>query len=227
MLPTCLPYVLLIAFLSGCSIIYYNQESEIIKKRITIIAIAVFFIFFAFRGFILSDWIIYYSYFYNCSFYDITEYTFGSSIHWEPGFTLLNLICKSIFKNYFFFQFVVSAIDTCLLIIFFRKYIKNIPLALTLYLTFEGLVISTNLMRNSIAICIFLNAIPYLFKRKALPYFFLCGLSLSFHISSLLYFPLYFFFHRKLNKWIFLIIFIACNIVYLTHISIFITNWGC
>lgn len=223
MLPICLPYVLLIAFLSGCSIIYNNQESETIKKQITLVAIAVFFVFFAFRGFILSDWIIYYSYFYNCSFYDITEYTLGSSTHWEPGFTMLNLICKSIFKDYFFFQFVVCAIDTCLLLYFFRKYVKNISLALILYLTFEGLVISTNLMRNSIAICIYINAIPYLYKRKSLPYFLICTLSLSFHISSLIYFPLYFFFHRKLNKWGFLVIFLACNIVFLSRISIFLT----
>ena len=222
-MPIYLPYVLLIVFLGICALLYDNQKSITIKRRAIFASISVFFIFFAFRGFILSDWIIYYKYFQNCNWYDVTEYKIGSELHWEPGFTILNIICKSIYNNYFFLQFIVCIIDTVLLLNFFRKYIKNIPLALMLYITFEGLVISTNLLRNSIAICIFLNSLTYIKERKPIHYFSLCLLALSFHTSSLVYFPLYFFFHKKANKWLYLGIFIACNIIYLGHISVFLT----
>ena len=47
-------------------------------------------------------------------------------------------------------------------------------------------------------------------------------LALSFHSSSVFYFPLYFFFHKKCNKWIYLALFALGNIVFILHIPIFL-----
>lgn len=222
-MPIWLPYVLLVTVLGFFGLLYDNQDSEPTKQLSIFVSVGCFFFFFAFRGFILSDWIIYYQYFYHCDFHDITDYTIGSENHWEPGFTTLNILCRRIYRNYFFFQFVVCFINTTLLLNFFKRYVKNIPLALMLYVTFEGLVISTNLMRNSIAICIFLNALPYIQQRKPIPYFLLCAVATTFHVTAIIFLPLYFFFHRLMNRWMFLGIFLACNIVYLGHFSIFLT----
>jgi hypothetical protein len=224
-----IPYLLLIFFLGGVAFLYDKTENDIHKQYIVIASVVIFFIFFGLRGFILSDWIIYYPFFYECSFGDIFNYTLGSQVCFEPGFILLTLICKWIFCDYHFFVFICTLIDTILLLNFLRRRTSNIPLALMIYLVFEGLVLSTNLMRNSIAIFIFLNALDYLERRKPLQYFLLCLLALSFHFSSIIYFPLYFFFHKTCNKWIYAVIFAACNIIYLFHVSIilnFITALG-
>lgn len=79
-------------------------------------------------------------------------------------------------------------------------------------------------MRNSIAILLFLNAIDYIEQRDAKKYFLCIAIAISFHVSALLYIPLYFFLHKKCNKWLYLSIFIFCNIVFIGKISLVSTT---
>lgn len=219
-----IPYVTLVAILELCAFVYASPSAtRNIRQSSSLVAIICFFVFFAFRGFIFSDWISYYDFFQNCNWKDVFSYRLGSVTSFEPGFTLLCLICKSIFKDYFFLQFVVCLIDTVLLLRFFRGRVNNVALALLLVFVFDGMGMFINLLRNSIAIMLFLNAIDYLRDRKPLQYFAICALALTFHMTALLYFPLYFFFHRHLNKWIFLALFVACNIVFLAHIPVVVS----
>lgn len=197
-----------------------NQEHRGLLLSTGVIA---FFFFFGFRGFIMSDWIIYYDFFYNCEFRDIFDFSFGTSKAFEPGFTILTLMCKALFEDYHFFVVIITAINTVLLLRFFSRYSDNILLCLMLFVVFDGLSIIVNLMRNSISILIFLNALEYLTRRKPLQYFSLCLLAFTFHSSALVYFPLYFFFHLRPPRWLFLTIFIGFNIIYLLNIPIFAT----
>lgn len=216
-----IPYLVEVAILEICACICAAPSATETNRKYSIfVAITTFFVFFAFRGFIFSDWIIYYQYFYHCEWSDIFKYKIGSVVSFEPGFTILNLLCKNIANNYFFFQAVICLINLILLLNFFKQRTNNIPLGLTLYFVFGGVEISTNLLRNSISIMLFLNALPYLKNRKIIPYFSLCLLGASFHSSALIYLPLYFFFHKKLNKWIFLVVIIICNLIFLLKISV-------
>lgn len=216
------PYLLLILSLGLLSLLYCDFKEAGLKQRANIIAISIFVFFFGFRGYIMSDFITYYPYFESCTFDYLKYYSITTSDYWEPGFTLLNLVCKGIYNNFFFFQFVCFSIVFALLLRFFIGIarIENLALALMLYTTFEGLVISTNLLRNGIAIMIFLNALPYIQQRRPLPYFALCTLAITFHLTSVIFLPLYFFFHRNCNRWVFLGIFLLCNFVFLAHIPI-------
>ncbi|EFI72801.1 MULTISPECIES: EpsG family protein [Segatella] len=218
-----IPYIVLVLSLGCAGVVFDNTKDEILKKRLYIGSLLVVFIFFGFRGYILSDWVSYYPYFFDCSWDNISNYEFGSSKYWEPGYTLLNLIVKGLWENWHFFVFVSSLINFGLLYNFLRKRTENMPIILMLVIVFEGLMIFTNLMRNAIAILVFLNALDYLVKRKPLEYYALCLVALSFHTSALAYFPLYFFFHLRPNKWIYLCIFIICNLIFLSRIPIFLT----
>ncbi len=218
-------YILLIFVFCILAFIFENTEDNTLKKRIRYSSVAIFVFFFGLRGFILSDWINYYEYFYNCDFSYLWEWYNTQGVA-EPGFSLLCLIVKSIWCNYHFFVFVCCIIDTALLLRFFDKRTDNIPLALTIYICFEGLLISTNFMRNSIAILLFLNAIDYIENRDAKKYFLIIAIAVTFHVSALLYVPLYFFLHRKCNKWIYLTVFIVCNIVFIGKISLVSTALG-
>lgn len=215
-----IPYIILIFTLCILSFLYDNMHEYSYKNRISGIAIMLFVFFFGFRGFILSDWIIYYPYFYDCEVSNIINITNKTGSWIEPGYTILNLICKLIYPDYQFFVLICCILQLALLLHFFKNRITNIPMALMIYIVFEGLVISTNLMRNSFAIFIFMNAIPYLLARKPLQYFSLCLLALTFHASAIIYFPLYFIFHKTCNRWLYLIIFIISNLVFLLHISV-------
>ena len=217
-----LPYVLLVFALGVLAYFHhYLDGDKELQQRLTGGAVALFLVFFGFRGFILSDWIVYYQYFYDCQWNEVFSYELAESKGFEPGFAILTMMCKTLFPDFHFYTFLLCAINTALLLRFFRNRTDNIPLSIMLYVVFEGLVISTNLMRNSIAIFLFLNAIDYLIDRKPLQYFSLCLLACTFHLSAFVYLPLYFFFHRNFSKWFFLVVFVVCNVIYLSHFSLF------
>lgn len=218
-----IPYIVLVLGLGVLSILYSQSEAEEYKRKITIVVIITFLIFFGFRGFILTDWVVYCPYFENLEWNDVFNYFTSTNNNFEPGFAVFAMICKTIFPNFFFLSFIITLFNLYALIRFFKKYTDNIPLAFTIFMAFEGIGIVTNLMRNSIAISLFLLAIPYLEKRKPIQYFSLCLIAISFHISSFLYLPLYFFLHRRFNKWLYLTIFIIINIAFISHVSIVLT----
>jgi hypothetical protein len=216
-----IPYVILVILLGFLAIlIEQKKEDEAFTHKITLWGILIYFVFFAFRGFINTDWMTYYVEFDKCTWDLLFNYEMGKSR--EPGFLIFMLLNKSLVPNFHFFVFTSTLLNTWLLLSFFRKYSDNLLIALVIYLVFEGFMINANLMRNSISIFIFLNAITYLQERRPLPYFGLCLLALSFHFSAIVYFPFYFFIHRKLNKWVYLTIFVICIMIFVLHIPIFL-----
>lgn len=225
MVTTPVPYFTLVALLEVCAFFYASPSAnERVKQYSRGFAIFFFFFFLAFRGFIFSDWITYYSYFHQAKLSDVFDYKLGMIDNFEPGFVILNLVCRAMFDEFFFFQFVICLANLVLLLNFFKGRIDNIPFALMLYFVFGGLDISINLFRNSMAIMLFLNALPFLEKRQPVPYFMLCLLGASFHATGLIYLPLYFVLHRKMNRWVYLGIIIACNIIFLLNIPVVLST---
>lgn len=218
-----LPYIIITVMLGLLAYMVYTARDERDRHYVVYGAVGLFLLFFGFRGFILTDWIIYYTYFTDLEWYKVLYYFDDKKFGYEPGFAILCMLCKTVFPDYFFMQFVVTLIHTYALYRFFRRYSDNIPLGLMLYIVFEGVFIATNLVRNSIAISLFLLALPFLEERKPIQYFSLCLLAVTFHLSALIYFPLYFFLHIRLNKWVYLGIFIAANVIFISQVSIIVS----
>lgn|SRR5574344_91143 len=215
-----LPYLILIFFYGIMALCQYYQKEKEKQIYLNFICVFIFILFFGFRGYVFYDWTSY-SYIYN----NLPGFStlFTQNIlkwPWEPGFTLLAVTCKSIFPDYQFFVLSCCLINTWLLTNFFNRYLDNLPLAFMVFLCMRGIVLSTDLMRNSISIFLFINALKYIENKKPLPYFCICCLAISFHSSALIFIPLYFFLNRKYKKWILLLIFIAANIIYVAHIPI-------
>lgn len=197
-----------------------RKDDARLCQNLTFVGLAIFYFFFAFRGLVFTDWITYYTEFDKASWSQVFDYSLSSLQVREPLYLILLNICKSLVDNYYFFIIVDTTIFMFLITKFFHRYSDNILLCFVLFMAFNGVEIICNLMRNIISIGIFLNAIPYLKDRKPLPYFGLCLLALGFHFSSIIYFPLYFFFQRKMNKWIYLSIFVLCLAVFVLKIPI-------
>jgi len=69
-------------------------------------------------------------------------------------------------------------------------------------------------MQNFMSVLLFIVSITYLYERRFLYYIFLNLIGLSFHLSSLIYFPLYFLVQRSIGmRWGFISIF-AANLFY-------------
>ena len=163
-------------------------------------------VFFGLRGHILTDFSVYYYYF---EFFNYTE-IFTSNGLFEPGFIFFTYICKLIWDNYFFWVFVSSVVHIFALTHLFKKYIGNISIGLIFFLGYRGIIVEFNLMQNFISILLFLYSIPFLQKRKLLPYLLLNLLGMTFHITSIIYIPLYFVLNREVNKkWAILIVLIS------------------
>lgn len=216
-----IPYLLLVAFLGFLAFVYDSQEEESARTFLSVIALYTLIIFFGFRGFCFYDWNSYYPEFQAFQFRELIELPIDKW-RFEPGFQLLMTGCKAIIDNYHVFVFVCTCINTALLMNFLRKRVDNIPLALVVCICMNGIILFTDLMRNSISILIFMNTLGYLKERRAIPYFLLNLLGMTFHLSSAAFLPLYFVLHRRWPKWLYFGLFLAGNAIYLLHIPIFL-----
>jgi hypothetical protein len=211
---------------------YINEAKDI--KRIRGLVIIGFLFFFGLRGFILSDWINYYSLFadipslIHSNFLTLYQHQYieeyGTDISQgtagiEIGFIYFTSILKTFFPNYHLWILVNSIIDVILLDIFFRRYSKYYTLGFIFFFVFYGVTIECNLMRNVKAILLFLLSLKYLQERKIIPYMLLNIVGYLFHSSAIIFFPLYFLLHKKISVKILWTIFIIGNFIYLTQIK--------
>ncbi len=213
-----IPYILLVCFFGITAIFHDYAAEEASKRRIEALCIFMFIFFFGFRGFIFDDWINYAEIFRTIDLKHLSTTLEKSTV--EPGFLLYTALCKRLIDNYHVFVMISTLINLWLLIRFFSRYVQNLPLALMCYVCMGGLIISINLMRNAMAILLFINAIHFIQERRPIPYFAICMLAITFHYSAIVYLPLYFFLHRRINKWVYLAIFLGANVILLMHISL-------
>ena len=212
------PYLLLISFY-GVMALWYNQTKNIDSRPMNVsLCMFVTLLFWGFRGFCFYDWMSYFPMFQDAGI----ENFLHNITSMEPGFCLLMTACKEIYDSYIFFTFVCSLINIILLSNFLLKHTDNYPLALLICTIFGCFFLFTDLMRNAIAVFIFINAIDYLAEKKKWKYFLMVLLALSFHYSAILYLPLYFFARKRTKKWVFAGVFFAGVIVYALHISLFV-----
>lgn len=212
-------YVILtfcLAIISAFQIfIKFDKNSlQTINYFVTIVIIC----FFGFRGFVGWDWYNYYNFFKTAT--TISNFKFDSTTY-EIGFSIYTSLIKSIDSNYISFVFISSLLDFILLHIFFKRYIpKNMYVfAFLVFLGMEGIVFEINLMRSIKGLLLFLISIQYIEDRSLWKFVFLNSIGLCFHWSSIIFFPLYFFIHKKIDVRLWIIIFIIGNIIYLFQID--------
>lgn len=222
------PYILFFVFLIINSIpLYKKNRKNIIEYENTFqtnFLIFGLFIFFGLRGFVYSDCTSYYPYFEKIPIIQngnsIVIYYLKNSF-WEKGFLLLAIISKSIWNNYFFWQVINVSIDLWLLLSIIKE---NTPqkkgLALCFFFIF-GLYPEMNLLRNIKAMLLFLFSLKYIEKKKFCNYFCLNLIGSFFHITAILYIPLYFILGKRINKKLVLFIYIVSNFLFLAKIRWF------
>ncbi|MCI5817425.1 MAG: EpsG family protein [Paraprevotella sp.] len=211
------PYILLLGFYGFMAWWYHASKSSKSHTWNVIACMVVTLLFWGFRGFIFYDWMSYYPLFQEINIKDISNSNIWSI---EPGFALLMIACKITFNNFHFFVFICTTINCILLMRYIIKHVENFPFGIFIYTCIAGIFLFTDLMRNALSIFIFINGIDYISKRKSKKYFLVCTLAMTFHYSSIFFFPLYFFANRKISKWLFAVIFFVGCLIYATQITI-------
>ena len=115
--------------------------------------------------------------------WDIGSYKF-SSLRWEPGFILLFIICKTISPEFVFFQFVHAVILNCIIFWFISKNTQNRFIAVTLYFVIIYFNLNMEVLREALAVSLFLLAWPSFRDGKWYIYYPLMLLACTFHISA-------------------------------------------
>ena len=194
------------------------NKSDVMFRHISVAYL--FLIFLGLRGYIYTDWVNYnkaFDLFPTLGGLDSFDF---DSLQWEKGFVLYVIILKSICNSYVFFQFVSCLIDFIILCFFFKRYIPNhIIFGFVFFIVFDGMGMEINLMRNQKGIILFLLSIPYITEKKLGKFVLLNLVGCTFHISSILYLPLYFVLVKKNNGKLVLFLFILGNFFFLFQIK--------
>lgn len=200
-----IPYLLVFLVLTVlCNYEFRLLEHNRATTRVRWMTFGLLWFFIGFRGFVFTDFISYYPWFEGLPslWTGNTLSTIDSDVEtaFEPGFVLYAILCKSVIPNYFAWNITSAFIDLFILDRIFRRYSRYYALSFLIFFVMGCAVLEFNILRNAKAILIFLLALPYLKQRKPWKYFGMILLATMFHVSSLLYFPLYFFLHRRWPK---------------------------
>lgn len=230
-----IPYLgLLLYYVALAFLEFRAKKYDTDTKYIRWAAMAGFIFFFGLRGFVFSDWELYYALFEKISTIwdgglksvlsqDFTE-DFATDVNlgktgYEMGFIYFTVLFKSIIPDYFAWVFFNTVLDVLLLNVFFKRYSPYYALSFIIFITLGGTMIECNLMRNVKSILFFLFSLKYLQERRILPYMLINIAGVLFHSSSVVFFPLYFFLHRECPKWLMWAIFIVGVLLTLLQIS--------
>lgn len=193
-----LPYLLVTLTLL---LLYLNEQRRLrllSPRRAGWMAFILLLLFIGLRGHLYSDFINYYP-FYN-SLPDILH--LDSSVMqrylFEPGFVIYSSLIKSLGADYFCWVAIGTFIDLMVFRHTFGRYTGSVILPFIFFMAYNGLIIEFNLYRNAKAMDLFLLSLPYLERRKMARYMLLNIVGMMFHLSSVVYLPLYFVLHRRM-----------------------------
>lgn len=192
------PYIVLCIIFLILSALSLLSKSNSLHRQVAFLSIVVFVIFFGFRGFVQTDTLNYYNLFSRLP--NILE-QFPNEPDCDEGFLLYMGIIKLFGFNYQHFILISTIIDIILLTILFRQYFsfKYYPFYLFLFVIFMGLGYEFNLMRNIKSVLLFFISVKYIYSRNFIKFLVLNLVGLSFHWSSLVFFPMYFFIKKELS----------------------------
>ena len=171
------------------------------RKQLLYSTYIILFLFFGLRGYVYTDFTSY------KPFFDLID-GFSSLAEvilfkgWEPGFVVYTAICKMIIPDYFAWNAISTIIDLFLLYKILERYSTNHLLSLLVFFIIGATALEFNVLRNAKAIFIFLYALRYIEERKMWKYFAAIFIACLFHMSSVLFFPLYFILDKKWPKWV-------------------------
>ena len=130
----------------------------------------------------------------------LTDFYATSTKAWEPLFVGLMSISKTVVNKFWFFQLVHAVIVNVIFFSFIKRESKAKFIALTIYFVFQYLYFNMEIMRESLAISVFLLSYTSFKKRKWTKYYLLVIIACFFHVSAVITLTMPFFRGIKMNR---------------------------
>ena len=127
------------------------------------------------------------------SFFSVVDFNFFDSritneLRFEIGFALLNYACSLLGLSEAAFFLVVATITNALFVNFFYRY-KHAVFTVLLYITSMYYLQEINLVRQMLAVSVFLYSVKYIEQKQMLQSILFVVIAASIHASSLLLLP--------------------------------------
>jgi hypothetical protein len=220
-----IPYVILVLWFGLLFIAEYlvKRQETGLSQNLNVIrwaSLGSLLLFFGLRGFIGWDWTIYYPAFKEIPSLFSFKQGLYTATRFDYGFVTYMAMVKSVWNNYNFFIFVNTLLDLIILTAFLRQFSRySFSLSCLVFVIMGGFYFETDILRSAKAILLFILSIKYIYERKLVPFLLITFTAILFHISAVLYLPLYFILHRKISKRTILIIFICGLAVFLLQVE--------
>ena len=206
-----IPYMEVFGFLllGGAVDVFGKNERK--KHMLFVFSIILLIGFLGLRGFIGWDWWAYYPSYNNLP----------NGFNYEIGYEIWSNIFYKIGLSYHHFTFINTVADILILAYVLKKYSKYPIFSMFLFLAVQGLSFEVDLLRNAKAVLLFIISIQFIKERKLIPFLILNILGMTFHMSSVIYLPMYFILNRNYSRKIVLPLIILGNIYYLFDTKLF------
>lgn len=207
-----IPYMEVFGFLllGGAVDVFGKNERK--KHMLFVFSIILLIGFLGLRGFIGWDWWAYYPSYNNLP----------NGFNYEIGYEIWSNIFYKTGLSYHHFTFINTVADILILAYVLKKYSKYPIFSMFLFLAVQGLSFEVDLLRNAKAVLLFIISIQFIKERKLIPFLILNILGMTFHMSSVIYLPMYFILNRNYSRKIVLPLIILGNIYYLFDTKLFI-----
>lgn len=154
-----------------------HSKNMLVFKNVTLFyLLSIVICFIGLRYYTGADWSGYMRYYAKVNFDDKT---------YGIGYKSLNILSRSIVDNYYFFQFITTALFGYSAFRFCKKFSKYVFLSLFLIIAFYFSSLFMAQIRQSLAIAILLFGTPYLVENKVLKYIFCIGIACLFHTTAI------------------------------------------
>ena len=132
---------------------------------------------------------------YMDGFIEISELPFAQifqiEYNFEPGYIVYNKIISLFATNSYSIIIFSTFISLVSIYYFIYKYSKNVWLSVFIFSTIGGIFQITTFLRQYLALSILLFCIPFIMKRKFIPFLILLLIAVTFHKTSVLFLLVY------------------------------------
>lgn len=146
---------------------------------------------------IVYDLEIYYKYYETVRY--IPWKQLFSYTRFEPGYAILNKILSTLIPWNQFILYFEAAFCVICTFRFIKKNTSDVFLGVLSYVLLGSMAFQLTAFRQALAMSICLISIEYAKRKKLKSFIFLVLLAMSFHITSLIFLPAYYFINRKAN----------------------------
>lgn len=214
-------YLTIIIFFIICVVVFDIKKQTNDKDVAYFICFLLLTIMCSIRYKVGGDSLAYENYYANMpDLSNMVDYMEFNPLQYQPFWIFLVSFCRSITKEFYFFQFIHALLFNISLFVFIRRYTQHIfSTLLLLFLSLMYFYYGFEIQRETLSLSVFLFNIKNLEKNRWTKYYLLATVSFLFHISAIILFFLPLFKRVKLTKkMIFILLFFSAILFFFKDI---------